>query len=131
MEIKGEAVYVSAAEIIGEGERPVEGYILFTPHAKHVFELSLHKVLQLSHSYISTEYLLLGLFKEGEGMAAQVLTGQDADLAQVHQTIIQMLSDYQRGDDEDRESVDAGVGSSGGLEYSNSVASEQFDRNLM
>ncbi len=109
MEIKGEAVRASVIEIIGEGEKPVEGHIPFTPRAKRVFELSLREALQLGHNYIGTEHLLLGLLKEGEGVAAQVLTKQGADLAQVRQTVIQMLSGYQRGDDEGRESVGAGV----------------------
>ena len=128
MEIKGEAVRASVIEIIGEGEKPVEGHIPFTPRAKRVFELSLREALQLGHNYIGTEHLLLGLLKEGEGVAAQVLTKQGADLAQVRQTVIQMLSGYQRGDDEGRESV--GVGGSGGPERSNSAILEQFGRNL-
>ena len=130
MEIKGEAVRASVIEIIGEGEKPVEGHIPFTPRAKRVFELSLREALQLGHNYIGTEHLLLGLLKEGEGVAAQVLTKQGADLAQVRQTVIQMLSGYQRGEDEGRESVGAGVGGSGGPERSNSAILEQFGRNL-
>ena len=130
MEIKGEAVRASVIEIIGEGEKPVEGHIPFTPRAKRVFELSLREALQLGHNYIGTEHLLLGLLKEGEGVAAQVLTKQGADLAQVRQTVIQMLSGYQRGDEEGRESVGAGVGGSGGPERSNSAILEQFGRNL-
>ena len=130
MGIKGEAVRASVIEIIGEGEKPVEGHIPFTPRAKSVFELSLREALQLGHNYIGTEHLLLGLLKEGEGVAAQVLTKQGADLAQVRQTVIQMLSGYQRGDDEGRESVGAGVGGSGGPERSNSAILEQFGRNL-
>ena len=130
MGIKGDAVRKSVIEIIGEGEKPVEGHIPFTPRAKRVFELSLREALQLGHNYIGTEHLLLGLLKEGEGVAAQVLTKQGADLAQVRQTVIQMLSGYQRGDDEGRESVGAGVGGSGGPERSNSAILEQFGRNL-
>ena len=130
MGIKGEAVRASVIEIIGEGEKPVEGHIPFTPRAKRVFELSLREALQLGHNYIGTEHLLLGLLKEGEGVAAQVLTKQGADLAQVRQTVIQMLSGYPRGDDEGRESVGAGVGGSGGPERSNSAILEQFGRNL-
>ncbi|AKU65458.1 NDP-hexose 4-ketoreductase [Schaalia meyeri] len=130
MEIKGEAVRASVIEIIGEGEKPVEGHIPFTPRAKRVFELSLREALQLGHNYIGTEHLLLGLLKEGEGVAAQVLTKQGADLAQVRQTVIQMLSGYQRGEEEGRESVGAGVGGSGGPERSNSAILEQFGRNL-
>ena len=128
--VEGEAVRASGIEIIGEGEKPAEGDIPFTPRAKRVFELSLREALQLGHNYIGTEHLLLGLLKEGEGVAAQVLTKQGADLAQVRQTVIQMLSGYQRGDDEGRESVGAGVGGSGGPERSNSAILEQFGRNL-
>ena len=130
LDINKDAVRAAVIDIIGEGEKPVEGHIPFTPRAKRVFELSLREALQLGHNYIGTEHLLLGLLKEGEGVAAQVLTKQGADLAQVRQTVIQMLSGYQRGDDEGRESVGAGVGGSGGPERSNSAILEQFGRNL-
>lgn len=130
MGIKGDQVRTNVIDIIGEGEKPVEGHIPFTPRAKRVFELSLREALQLGHNYIGTEHLLLGLLKEGEGVAAQVLTRLGADLAQVRQTVIQMLSGYQQGEDERRESVGAGVGGSGGPERSNSAILEQFGRNL-
>ena len=102
----------------------------FTDRARRVVVLALVEARVLKHNYIGTEHLLLGLLKEGEGVAAQVLTKQGADLAQVRQTVIQMLSGYQRGDDEGRESVGAGVGGSGGPERSNSAILEQFGRNL-
>ncbi len=131
MDIKGDAVRESVIEIIGEGEKPVEGHIPFTPRAKRVFELSLREALQLGHNYIGTEHLLLGLLKEGEGVAAQVLTKLGADLTQVRQTVIQLLSGYQRqGDGEGREAVGAGVGGSGGPDRQNSAILEQFGRNL-
>ncbi|WP_276671896.1 ATP-dependent Clp protease ATP-binding subunit [Schaalia cardiffensis] len=129
-EIKGDAVRTCVIEIIGEGEKAVEGHIPFTPRAKRVFELSLREALQLGHNYIGTEHLLLGLLKEGEGVAAQVLTKLGADLTQVRETVIQLLSGYQRGEGEGRESVGAGVGGTGGPERQNSAILEQFGRNL-
>ena len=102
----------------------------FTDRARRVVVLAQDEARGLKHNYIGTEHLLLGLLKEGEGVAAQVLTKQGADLAQVRQTVIQMLSGYQRGDDEGRESVGAGVGGSGGPDRSNSAILEQFGRNL-
>ena len=102
----------------------------FTDRARRVVVLAQDEARALNHNYIGTEHLLLGLLKEGEGVAAQVLTKQGADLAQVRQTVIQMLSGYQRGDDEGRESVGAGVGGSGGPERSNSAILAQFGRNL-
>ena len=130
MDISLDAVRGQVIEIIGEGQSAPTGHIPFTPRGKKVFELSMREALQLGHNYIGTEHLLLGLLREGEGVAAQVLTKQGADLAQVRQTVIQMLSGYQRGDDEGRESVGAGVGGSGGPERSNSAILEQFGRNL-
>ena len=102
----------------------------FTDRARRVVVLAQDEARGLKHNYIGTEHLLLGLLKEGEGVAAQVLTKQGADLSQVRQTVIQMLSGYQRGDEEGRESVGAGVGGSGGPERSNSAILEQFGRNL-
>ena len=130
MDISLDAVRAQVVEIIGEGQAAPSGHIPFTPRAKKVLELSLREALQLGHNYIGTEHILLGLLREGEGVAAQVLTKQGADLSQVRQTVIQMLSGYQRGDEEGRESVGAGVGGSGGPERSNSAILEQFGRNL-
>lgn len=130
MDINDDDVRASVIEIIGEGEKTVEGHIPFTPRAKRVFELSLREALQLGHNYIGTEHLLLGLLKEGEGVAAQVLTKRGADLSQVRQNVIQLLSGYQRGEGEGRESVGAGVGGSSTHERHNSAVLEQFGRNL-
>lgn len=72
-------------EIIGaRGETPV-GHIPFTPRAKKVLELSLREALQLGHNYIGTEHVLLGLIREGEGVAAQVLIGRGLELTVVRQ----------------------------------------------
>ena len=64
--IKLEDARLAVTELIGEGEKPVEGHIPFTPRAKRVFELSFREALQLGHNYIGTEHLLLGLLKEGD-----------------------------------------------------------------
>jgi ATP-dependent Clp protease ATP-binding subunit ClpA len=81
-------------EIIGQGGEPPSGHIPFTPRAKKVLELSLREALQLGHNYIGTEHILLGLVREGEGVAAQVLQKRGAELNRVRQTVIQLLSGY-------------------------------------
>ncbi len=68
-----EAVRSQVEEIIGQGQQAPSGHIPFTPRAKKVLELSLREALQLGHNYIGTEHILLGLIREGEGVAAQVL----------------------------------------------------------
>ena len=82
-------------EIIGQGGSSPSGHIPFTPRAKKVLELSLREALQLGHNYIGTEHILLGLIREGEGVAAQVLVKLGADLSRVRQQVIQLLSGYQ------------------------------------
>ena len=129
LDINKDAVRAAVIDIIGEGEKPVEGHIPFTPRAKRVFELSLREALQLGHNYIGTEHLLLGLLKEGEGVASQVLIKLGADLGKVRQTVIELLSGYQRSGDDGRESVGVGASSSGGGQ-TNSAILEQFGRNL-
>ena len=91
LEISLEAVRHQVEEIIGEGMAAPTGQIPFTPRAKKVLELSLREALQLGHSYIGTEHLLLGLLREGEGVAAQVLQKLGADLNHVRQAVIQQL----------------------------------------
>ena len=129
LDINKDAVRTAVIDIIGEGEKPVEGHIPFTPRAKRVFELSLREALQLGHNYIGTEHLLLGLLKEGEGVASQVLIKLGADLGKVRQTVIELLSGYQRNGDDGRESVGVGASSSGSGQ-TNSAILEQFGRNL-
>jgi len=87
-----EAVRAQVEEMIGHGERPPTGHIPFTPRAKKVLELSLREALQLGHNYIGTEHILLGLIREGEGVAAQVLVRLGADLSRVRQQVIWVLS---------------------------------------
>ena len=82
-------------EIIGLGTQPPAGHIPFTPRAKKVLELSLRESLQLGHNYIGTEHILLGLIREGNGVAAQVLVKLGADLNRVRQQVIQLLHAYQ------------------------------------
>ena len=90
-----EAVRAQVEEIIGQGGSSPSGHIPFTPRAKKVLELSLREALQLGHNYIGTEHILLGLIREGEGVAAQVLVKLGADLGRVRQQVIQLLSGYQ------------------------------------
>ena len=134
-------------EIIGRGTQPHTGHVPFTPRAKKVLELSLREGLQMGHKYIGTEFLLLGLIREGEGVAAQVLTKLGADLPRVRQQVIQLLSGYEGGEGQNPESPEgaqgpgltgAGAGPSiggmggprGGGERSNSLVLDQFGRNL-
>jgi ATP-dependent Clp protease ATP-binding subunit ClpC len=92
-----EATRREVKEIIGQGEAAPTGHIPFTPRAKKVLELSLREALQLGHNYIGTEHILLGLIREGEGVAAAVLRKLGADLNRVRQTVIQRLSGYVAG----------------------------------
>jgi hypothetical protein len=87
-----EAVRAQVEEIIGQGQSAPTGHIPFTPRAKKVLELSLREALQLGHNYIGTEHILLGLIREGEGVAAQVLVKLGGDLSRVRQQVIQVLS---------------------------------------
>ena len=84
-------------EIIGQGQTSPTGHIPFTPRAKKVLELALREALQLQHNYIGTEHILLGLVREGEGVAAQILRKLGADLNGVRQAVIELLSGYSEG----------------------------------
>ncbi len=90
-----DAVRQQVEEIIGQGQQSPSGHIPFTPRAKKVLELSLRESLQLGHNYIGTEHILLGLIREGDGVAAQVLVKLGADLNRVRQQVIQLLHGYQ------------------------------------
>ncbi|MFL4475985.1 ATP-dependent Clp protease ATP-binding subunit [Paeniglutamicibacter sp. MACA_103] len=122
------AVREQVQEIIGQGQQAPSGHIPFTPRAKKVLELSLREALQLGHNYIGTEHILLGLIREGEGVAAQVLVKLGADLSRVRQQVIQLLSGYQGG----KETAGAGVSSGGQSEGTpaGSAVLDQFGRNL-
>jgi ATP-dependent Clp protease ATP-binding subunit ClpC len=85
------AVRQAVEEIIGRGQHASSGHIPFTPRAKKVLELSLREALQLGHTYIGTEHILLGLIREGDGVAAQVLVRLGADLDRTRLQVIQLL----------------------------------------
>ena len=129
-----EAVRNQVEEIIGQGGQSPSGHIPFTPRAKKVLELSLREALQLGHNYIGTEHILLGLIREGEGVAAQVLVKLGADLSRVRQQVIQLLSGYSGSGSgpgpESREKAGATSGGSGGDAASGSLVLDQFGRNL-
>ncbi len=138
-----EAVRSQVEEIIGQGGSSPSGHIPFTPRAKKVLELSLREALQLGHNYIGTEHILLGLIREGEGVAAQVLVKLGADLSRVRQQVIQLLSGYQGPSGSSgggsgsgggsREGATAGVGpgtKDGEEKGGNSQILDQFGRNL-
>jgi ATP-dependent Clp protease ATP-binding subunit ClpC len=118
-----EGVRQQVEEIIGQGQQAPSGHIPFTPRAKKVLELSLREALQLGHSYIGTEHILLGLIREGEGVAAQVLVKLGADLNRVRQQALQLLSGYST--EKQAESGGRGEGTP-----SSSLVLDQFGRNL-
>jgi ATP-dependent Clp protease ATP-binding subunit ClpC len=121
MNISLEAVRQQVEEIIGQGQAAPTGHIPFTPRAKKVLELSLREALQLGHNYIGTEHILLGLIREGEGVAAQVLQKLGADLNRVRQTVIQLLSGYTGGKEQPSSEPGGPQGS---------MVLDQFGRNL-
>ena len=118
-----EAVRQQVEEIIGQGQQAPSGHIPFTPRAKKVLELSLREALQLGHNYIGTEHILLGLIREGEGVAAQVLVKLGADLNRVRQQVIQLLHGYQGKEP-------AAAGGPAESAPSTSLVLDQFGRNL-
>jgi ATP-dependent Clp protease ATP-binding subunit ClpC len=117
-----DAVRQQVEEIIGQGQQAPSGHIPFTPRAKKVLELSLREALQLGHNYIGTEHILLGLIREGEGVAAQVLVKLGADLNKVRQQVIQLLNGYSQGKEP--------VGTASEAAPSTSLVLDQFGRNL-
>ena len=122
------SVREEVVKIIGQGQQSPSGHIPFTPRAKKVLELSLREALQLGHNYIGTEHTLLGLIREGEGVAAQVLEQLGAELQKVRQTVIQLLSGP--GGSEEQKPRGAGTGGRGEPSSSGSTVLDQFGRNL-
>src|SRR3954451_7984351 len=122
LNISLDAVRQQVEEIIGQGQAAPTGHIPFTPRAKKVLELSLREALQLGHNYIGTEHILLGLIRDGEGVAAQVLQKLGADLNKVRQQVIQLLSGYQG-----KETQSAGTAAEPAP--SSSLVLDQFGRN--
>ena len=127
-----EAVRSQVEEIIGQGGSSPSGHIPFTPRAKKVLELSLREALQLGHNYIGTEHILLGLIREGEGVAAQVLVKLGADLSRVRQQVIQLLSGYSGSGSGSAAGEKSGATTGGGSgdAASGSLVLDQFGRNL-
>jgi ATP-dependent Clp protease ATP-binding subunit ClpC len=127
-----EAVRAQVEEIIGHGGSTPSGHIPFTPRAKKVLELSLREALQLGHNYIGTEHILLGLIREGEGVAAQVLVKLGADLSRVRQQVIQLLSGYSGGKEPAGAGAATGAGAGPGeqAQGGGSLVLDQFGRNL-
>jgi ATP-dependent Clp protease ATP-binding subunit ClpC len=119
-----EAVREQVEEIIGQGQQAPTGHIPFTPRAKKVLEFSMREALQINHPYIGTEHILLGLIREGEGVAAQVLIKLGADLNRVRSTVLQMLSGYQG-----KEAATSGAPETGPA-VSAATILDQFGRNL-
>jgi len=104
-----QAVRQQVQDIIGRGQQAPSGHIAFTPRANTVLELASQEALQLGHNYIGTEHILLGLIREGEGVAAQILVKLGADLNRVRQQVIQLLHGYHG-----KEPAGEGNGSAGG-----------------
>ncbi|MDQ1437638.1 MAG: ATP-dependent Clp protease ATP-binding subunit ClpC, partial [Acidimicrobiaceae bacterium] len=131
-----EAVREKVEETIGPAGTATTGSPPFTPRAKKVLELSLREALQLGHNYIGTEHMLLGLVREGEGVAAQVLQGLGADLSRVRQQVIQLLSGYQGSSGKgEPAATSSGAGSPSSkpeeaTDKGNSQILDQFGRNL-
>jgi len=124
LNISLEDVHAQVEDLIGKGTFVPTGHIPFTPRAKKVLELSLREALQLGHNYIGTEHILLGLIREGEGVAAQVLLNLGADLESVRSAVIQLLSGhYGKPAEPGEERRGAGAGGSGAM-------LEEFGRNL-
>ena len=123
LQISLEDVREQVTEIIGEGPQAQSGHIPFTPRAKKVLEFSLREALQLGHTYIGTEHILLGLIREGEGVAHQVLIKLGADLNRVRQQVNQLLSGYQG-----KETVTPGVTNE--PTPAGSAILDQYGRNL-
>jgi ATP-dependent Clp protease ATP-binding subunit ClpC len=123
LDISLEAVRAQVEDIIGQGQQAPSGHIPFTPRAKKVLELSLREALQLGHNYIGTEHILLGLIREGEGVAAQVLVKLGADLNRVRQQVIQLVQGFQG-----KEAETAGAPQESAPQ--GSTVLDQFGRNL-
>ncbi|MGB4442606.1 MAG: ATP-dependent Clp protease ATP-binding subunit [Coriobacteriia bacterium] len=123
LDISLEDVHQQVEELIGRGTYVPTGHIPFTPRAKKVLELSLREALQLGHNYIGTEHILLGLIREGEGVAAQVLLNLGADLEKVRSAVIQLLSGYYGKQTEPAEERRGGRAAEG-------VLLDEFGRNL-
>ncbi|MBO6960853.1 MAG: ATP-dependent Clp protease ATP-binding subunit [Prochlorococcus marinus CUG1438] len=111
---------IEVEKIIGRGSGFVAVEIPFTPRAKRVLELSLEEARQLGHNYIGTEHLLLGLIREGEGVAARVLENLSIDLTKVRTQVIRMLG----------ETADVGSGANSSKGNQKTATLDEFGTNL-
>lgn len=124
LNISLENVRTQIEEIIGRGTSTPSAHIPFTPRAKKVLELSLRESLQLGHNYIGTEHILLGLIREGEGIAARVMINLGADLDKVRNQVIELLSGYYTG-------IEAGGGGGGKkASFAKGGLLDEYGRNL-
>ncbi len=124
LDVTLDEVRAQVIDIIGEGQEPPSGHIPFTPRAKKVIEYAMREGLQLGHSYIGTEHLLLGLTREPDGVAAQVLTKLGADMTRVRSQVNQLISGFQG-----KEPVGVGGGAREGTKAGSTVL-DQYGRNL-
>jgi ATP-dependent Clp protease ATP-binding subunit ClpA len=92
LDVSIEEVRAMVARIVGEGDEVVTGQIPFTPRAKKVLELSLREALSLGHNYIGTEHILLGLVREGEGVAMRILVDYDVDAEKIRDWVVRRLA---------------------------------------
>lgn len=119
-----ESVRTQVIDIIGEGQEPPSGHIPFTPRAKKVIEFAMREGLQMGHSYIGTEHLLLGLTREADGVAVQVLIKLGADMPTVRNQVSQLISGFQG-----KEAVGVGGGPREGTKAGSTIL-DQYGRNL-
>jgi len=119
VQVNLDTVRSQVVEIIGRGSTPPSGHIPFTPRAKKVLELSLREALQLGHNYIGTEHIMLGLIREGEGVAAKVLVKLGVDLERLRNQVLKTLS-----------GSSPAAGEIGGAEAQGTLMLDQFGRNL-
>jgi ATP-dependent Clp protease ATP-binding subunit ClpC len=127
-----DSVREQVEELVGKGQTPPSGHIPFTPRAKRVLELSLREALQINHSYIGTEHVLLGLIREGEGVAVQVLIKMGLDLSRVRNAVMDLMQGNQQGAGTGPQPAEVGAAVGGGPSSSTSGATilDQFGRNL-
>ncbi|MCL2315587.1 MAG: ATP-dependent Clp protease ATP-binding subunit [Actinomycetia bacterium] len=127
-----ESLREQVEELVGKGQTPPTGHIPFTPRAKRVLELSLREALQMNHSYIGTEHVLLGLIREGEGVAAQVLIKMGLDLSRVRGAVMDLMQGHQQTPGADAQPAEVGAAVGGGPSSSTTGATilDQFGRNL-
>ncbi len=123
-----EATRKQVIEMIGKGNASSNGHIPFTSHAKQVLELSLREALQLGHSYIGTEHIMLGLIREGEGVGTQVLIKMEVNLGELRSATIDMIRGNAGGDDKGELANAGGVADK--TNKSGSAILDQFGRNL-